>query len=1236
MNRRKNNKYKGKKYKKPLDNYIEKYTPIDDGTIINDAYNSIMRYAWGTTIDYYSAEEDKEAANPGGNLSAGLSAMLGSLTGGMGDMGSGSSESNGSKNKKAKTTEPNTQSSAMDSWGGDGLAGQDIGGGGFSDGETGKAYNADGSKNAAMTKENKQAMGGGEMGGGMDALGQMGAEMGFAIASAEIGELLNRKGDERYKNMPDFKGASQVLKHGGKVYKDGGTVEKGKPIKKSKQESKQERYFKKYIPAIQAAAEKLGINVDVGAVATQVALETGYVEGNGLATKNHNYGGIKARGKQPFTIEETREYFKNKEEADKWAAKRKENSLMGPTGKVDKKTGKLEYKVKTPFRKFETPEEGMMAQIKLITIPRYAKRGSAESLGDPGKYFTAVAEGGYATSPTYNQKLINLYNNTTLPILEEYFPGMGVQIQGASNTQNNTKNNTQGSTQQQPVQERQEQVEKSELLSPEELQEYSGSVNAPETYSEKKTSKKDDSLIKTTPSKSSQMPNMNQKRGLDWFKFYADGGKIEGDPLKNTADNSIDFLGQQSFVDMYGIPELNLPIYSKKNDPNLKFNTGMSYPGNMFVSAKGKVGDGSVSGSLEQNIYDETFSPNFKVKGQYPLTENIDITGSVKGDFKKGFKGADVGLTAKFYAGGNIKKETIAEVEGGEAFETPNGEVGEFVGPDHSDDPTKESGIKFQVGDKDDNMTNEIIPEETEIYSKRIKNKKNKTMAAEKLKSAGYIKSLEDKIKENPTDPLLLASYNRAKETVEIQDGAMQRVQAEVSAIENLKGLGTYLSKYGGKTRKMTREMKYPGGGMVKNMDYANGGKVHKYQNGTYPSIFNNFGENNMTMSEWVSGAQYAAQGNKEAEDLENLIAQNNINYPGDEFAAFTTVPDTSRKKYDPITMKPVDLGINVPTDFEYTSTKNYDPIKMKPIDVQSISTNYDPTTVKLIDEPLSNNKFSEDTTSLLDEIAAEKAASTTQGQEEKPYEFTLGDKLGLMGTAVSGLGPMATTFMSRATDKPNQNFYEQFGQEAINTLEGTKGFLGQQFNMQEAKIGEFARNARRRFNSTARSVNQQRSLGQMSNMQANDMLNKAYQQYAVGMVGVDNQLSQLKFQQGLYEAKGATEAADKDTADKDAFFTALNQDVANMGAAMQAGGKGLNAKEYDRDINKLMPMLSPYGIGIRKDARGNYEYYQVATGTSSTAKEVQRIIKQFEQEETAKKETTTEEDATTEVKKSN
>jgi hypothetical protein len=48
---KKKNKYKGKKYKKPLDNYLSEYTSLDNGGTIKRANESIRKYANGTTIN---------------------------------------------------------------------------------------------------------------------------------------------------------------------------------------------------------------------------------------------------------------------------------------------------------------------------------------------------------------------------------------------------------------------------------------------------------------------------------------------------------------------------------------------------------------------------------------------------------------------------------------------------------------------------------------------------------------------------------------------------------------------------------------------------------------------------------------------------------------------------------------------------------------------------------------------------------------------------------------------------------------------------------------------------------------------------------------------------------------------------------------------------------------------------------------------------------------------------------
>lgn len=190
-----------------------------------------------------------------------------------------------------------------------------------------------------------------------------------------------------------------------------------------------DQYVQTYYPIIKKVIKDTGLNIDAGALLTQLALESNWGK-SGLTSKHNNFGGIKAYGNQPHTIQYTREYFKNDADAQRWAAKRKENILTasnnveckdcGPTGNT--KNGQLEYKVRAPFRTYATPEEGIAAVIKLISNENYSKHGTTESMGDPNKYFTAVKKGGYATSPGYVANNMALYNKNILPLLQKYFP----------------------------------------------------------------------------------------------------------------------------------------------------------------------------------------------------------------------------------------------------------------------------------------------------------------------------------------------------------------------------------------------------------------------------------------------------------------------------------------------------------------------------------------------------------------------------------------------------------------------------------------------------------------------------------------------------------------------------------------------------------------------------------------------------------------------------------------------
>ena len=813
----------------------------------------------------------------------------------------------------------------------------------------------------------------------------------------------------------------------------------------------------------------------------------------------------------------------------------------------------------------------------------------------------------------------------------------------------------------------------------------------------------------------------------------------------------------------------------------------------------------------------------------------------------------------------------MVEVEGGEAYETPNGEVGEFVGPDHS-----EGGIKMEVGDKNDNMVDYadalnfankldksnlvdkgskgIVPEGTMVYSKRIK-KDGKDMAKRKLQREKYIASLEKKLEENPMDPLLLATYNRAKETMAIADSADERIQEEVKAMENIEGLEKYLAKYGGMMKKNDntayshgkRKMMYPDGGMIKELEFdvvdefgkggyivrksnARKGKTHvvirksdgKKKYFGYPGMgtrgkskhgkkafyarhaknlknnpfFRAYARSTWEMGGMITDEMYAKGGTikldpakkgtfkalatkydmsmdklamdmkknpdkyspearKKANfyrnfvmemggkiDLDDIpmyqtgttiyppvnpllvqaaaqqirenqgfdVVDMNDPYKGTSIAGqqfdvvdYGNIPDIgASQRANEITPKillesagesqsgegDMDLPLNLPnlnpqiptgkqgtmqgldSYLNIAGLQGLDPNMMVPsndlLSTQKVDAIVDPITKKVRSKlasektqeqllkklapdnqrtnDLTNERFlltnlmpnlfkglkevdeykipgtpttlskkddidttKKDSTDEETIVASKLVADPTSGE----YDLTLGDYLGLAGVGVSGMGPLATTLASRLTDRPNVNMMKNVGQGALSIMEGQKGFLGQQFNLQEAKIGEMARNATRRYQGSARSINQARSLGQMSDMQAQKMLQGAYANYAQQMLGVESQIANLEFQADKIRSAGEQARDLADRQDVDNFFSNLNQDIVNLGTAMQAGAKALNAKELDKQINAIMPMLSPYGIAVRKDGKGGYEYYSTVTGKTKTETEIQEYLQE-------------------------
>tara|TARA_R100001463_G_scaffold2186_2_gene9307 strand:+ start:13904 stop:16807 length:2904 start_codon:yes stop_codon:yes gene_type:complete len=923
------------------------------------------------------------------------------------------------------------------------------------------------------------------------------------------------------------------------------------------------------------------------------------------------------------------------------------------------------------------------------------------------------------------------------------------------------------------------------------------------------------------------------KRANESIKKYANGTMI--DPIGSTMNNALQSkalqlaLGLQGF-DTGGTENIGNTIQKESN--NFLSNLQGSNLGNALgqFGASATIG---LSSAAVQNLMDVAMGGGDNFEGLRP-----QFTGATK-QFKKGgeVEYPNKGLEALAKIAPNVVNKMgyanggMVEVEGGEAYETPNGEVGEFVGPDHS-----EGGIKMEVGDKNDNMVDYadalnfankldksnlvdkgskgIVPEGTEVYSKRIK-KDGKDMAKRKLQREKYIASLEKKLEENPMDTLLLATYNRAKETIAIADGADKRIQEEVRAMENIQGLEKYLAKYGGMMKKNDntayshgkRKMMYPGGGMIKELEfdvvdefgkggyivrksndrkgkthvvirksdgkkkyfgypgmgtrgkskhgkkafyarhaknlknnpffrayarstwemggmitdemYAKGGtiKLDPAKKGTFKALATKYdmSMDKLAMDMKKNPDKYSPEARKKANfyrnfvmemggkvDLDDIpmyqtgttiyppinpllvqaaaqqirenqgfdVVDMNDPYKGTSIAGqqfdvvdYGNIPDIGAlqgananvkkvRNINEITPKillesagesqsgegDMDLPLNLPN----LNLLNLNP--QIPIDKQGTMQGLNPSMMVPPNDPLSTQNVDVIVDPITKKVRSKLASEKTQEQLLKElgpgderlsgfepikteegqtatgtgntgYDLTLGDYLGLAGVGVSGIGPLATTLASRLTDRPNVNMMKNVGQGALSIMEGQKGFLGQQFNLQEAKIGEMARNATRRYQGSARSINQARSLGQMSDMQAQKMLQGAYANYAQQMLGVESQIANLEFQADKIRSAGEQARDLADRQDVDAFFTNLNQDLVNLGTAMQAGAKALNVKELDKQINALMPMLSQFGIGVRKDGKGGFEYYSTVTGKTKTDEEVKADLDQKKQE---------------------
>ena len=459
---------------------------------------------------------------------------------------------------------------------------------------------------------------------------------------------------------------------------------------------------------------------------------------------------------------------------------------------------------------------------------------------------------------------------------------------------------------------------------------------------------------------------------------------------------------------------------------------------------------------------------------------------------------------SSFAKGGRINQGDV-EVEGGEMFETPEGQVGQFNGPNHEN-----GGIPLKVK-KRGVVKDDEVPDGTFIYSDRTKIG-NKTIADRKKQRDNKEKSIE-KILGDSSDMILKNTLNRVKELNLEQDALDRFVQESTKNIKETKKFGV--------------------GGLIDDK------KGYSRNNVYYQT------------PEWMQVAK-SLMGQPEF-DISKV----------EEFKRNMPIYDNAS----------LDNGIS---DSETTQEMG-----------------------KRLSTPFQQKENNEITTNQ----QSEKFNTNTEGFP------TFGDAIGIFGNLYQGYKPLENTLTQRAGDTPNINPYENYGKEALTTLQNSKQNLAGIFDEQEKDL-QLARNTSiMRNRNSARGINTQRALDIATdtgfNSAENDLLAKELQ----AIMGIEGNIANAQLDISGKKASGEQYRDVSDRQDRDAFYSNLAKDYVGVGEAVSRTGKALNQIK-ERDVKgDFMNMLFD-------NVEGNFMTGKVSQKQNLFGRDINSQIKDFDSKE--------------------
>ncbi len=205
------------------------------------------------------------------------------------------------------------------------------------------------------------------------------------------------------------------------------------------------------------------------------------------------------------------------------------------------------------------------------------------------------------------------------------------------------------------------------------------------------------------------------------------------------------------------------------------------------------------------------------------------------------------------------------------------------------------------------------------------------------------------------------------------------------------------------------------------------------------------------------------------------------------------------------------------------------------------------------------------------------------EGFDLSSMGFSVGDLIGMGSNIAGAFSQSANTAKSRATDTPNINAFENFGQDALDTIDQSTSYINQMKADALLDATQNRNTSKKANRASGRGINVTRALDiaadeNFDGAEAN--INNSFVQQMLQILG---QKAGLENTQDQFVMQGEQQRDMADRADKDAYYTNRGADIANMSASGQKIAKDLNSNQYNQDILDMLPDLSQYGIGYTR-----------------------------------------------------